>query len=122
MKDFITVTVLFLLMVSIICLNICFVKSTTEQMTKAIESLNPIPCENNAIILNEFNKAWKKNIIWFNLSVSYNDIQSITDTIDVLISTNQTGDLDQFQIHTKLMLNSIDELARLERFSAKNIL
>lgn len=122
MKGFIFTIILFSIMIAAILANVLFVKSITNQMTETIKSLNPIPCEDNNAILNEFDKLWKKRSIWLSLSVTYEDIQELTDTLDALITANTNENPNQFKIYTELLLNSIDEIGRLEKLSAKNIL
>ena len=91
-------------------------------MSKKIESLNPIPCQSNQIIIDEFSQEWENKGIWIGLSVSNEDMQKLTNAIDELKIANENEDTTQFQIYLSLLLTAIDEIGRLEKFSIKNIL
>ena len=67
-------------------------------------------------------KNWEKKSIWLSLSVSYDDIEELTDIMDAVSVTNSTENITQFQTNVELLLNEIDEIGRLEKFSIKNIL
>ena len=56
------------------------------------------------------------------LSISLDNIEEVTDIMDSLKVANTSENVIQFQIHIELLLNAIEELERLEKFSIKNIL
>lgn len=122
MRGLVITSILFLILVCIIILNAFFVQKSIENMKKNINSLNYVPCKENEDIIDAFIKEWEKTSIWLSFSVSYSDIQDMTDMIDALKAANQTQNLNQFQIHVELLLNAIDEIGRLENLSIKNIL
>lgn len=122
MRGFIITTILFSILLVAIFLNVFFVKITIRSMKESINSLTDHPSEENELILNHFLKDWNKNTTWLSLSVSYDDIQELTDMIDALKAANTARNLNQFQIYVELLLNSIDEIGRLEELSIKNIL
>ena len=122
MRGFIISIILFSVMLITIFINAFFIHSSTKNMSKKIESLNPIPCQSNQIIIDEFSQEWENKGIWIGLSVSNEDMQKLTNAIDELKIANENEDTTQFQIYLSLLLTAIDEIGRLEKFSIKNIL
>lgn len=97
-------------------------EKTITTMKNEVKLLKEFPCEENEKIINNILSNWEKNNIWIGLSVSYNDIEELTDIIDSLKAANRSDNIIQFQINVELLLNAIEELGRLEKFSIKNIL
>lgn len=122
MKGFIITSILFSLLLLTIILNAAFLKSSIQDMKNTVELLTPIPCKDNNEIIDQLIQKWEQKSIWFSLSVSYEDVEELTDMIDSLKATNETQNIEQFTIHTELLLNTLDEIIRLERFSIDNIL
>lgn len=122
MRGLIISIVLFSVMLITILINAFFIHSSSKNMSKEIESLNPIPCQSNQIIIDKFSQEWERKGIWIGLSVSNEDMQKLTNAIDELKIANANEDTTQFQIYLSLLLNAIDEIGRLEKFSIKNIL
>ncbi len=122
MKGFVITTILFIILLIIISLNLFFMEKTITTMENEVKLLKEFPCEENEEIINNLLNNWEKNSIWMGLSVSYNDIEELTDIIDSLKAANRSDNIIQFQINVELLLNAIEELGRLEKFSIKNIL
>ncbi len=122
MRGFIITAILFSIMIIVIISNTFLMNEATHNMKEAIESLEKIPCQENEVIIEQLANNWKKTSIWISLSVSYDNIEEITDMISSLGAANATSNVEQFQIHISLLLNSIDEMGRLEKISIKNIL
>ena len=102
--------------------NFYFVKTLINDMQKNVNLLNSIPCKENAIIIEKLIAEWEKDSIWLSFSVSYDNIEELTNMLDSLKAANSTENPDQFGIHIELLINAIDEIGRLEKFSIKNIL
>lgn len=122
MRGLVITLALFVILLGIITVNSIFVEYSVQKMRYTVENLQLIPCSQNQIIINEFDTNWKRISLWLSLSVSYEDIEELTDVIDAAKAANETGNVEQFKIHVNLLLNAIDELGRLEKFSIKNIL
>lgn len=122
MKGLIITVILFLLLILTIFLNAFFVNRTIQNMQNIINSLNSVPCEENKVLIDDFIKYWSKTSILLSLSVNYEDIEEITDITDSLKSANSTQNISQYKMYVELLLNSIEEIGRLEKISIKNIL
>ena len=122
MRGFIITAILFSIMIILIISNMLIMEETTSNMKEAIEILEKNPCQENEIIIEKLANDWQKTSVWISLSISYDNIEEITDMISSLQASNRTNNVEQFQIHISLLLNSIDEMGRLEKISIKNIL
>lgn len=122
MRGLIISLILFSIMLVIITLNYYFVNKSLGDMTNITESLLPVPCEENDAILVQLIENWSKLSFWLSLSVSHNEIEELTNRIMTLQSANEIRNIEQFHINSKLLINSIEEIGRLESFSIKNIL
>ena len=122
MKGFIITITIFIVLLCTMFFNCYFVEKTINEMEEIVHTLNPQPCEENSILIDQIKKDWEKESIWLGLSVDYNDIKELTDIIDSLKAANETQNIEQFQIQVALLINAMDEIGRLERFSIKNIL
>ena len=122
MRGFIITLILFVILISIVIINSFYVNNIINDIKNEITSLKTIPCEENAIIIKQIKSKWEKDSIWVSLSVSYEDIEELTDMIASLEASNSVKDYNQFKLYYELILNSIEDIGRLERFSVKNIL
>lgn len=122
MKGFIITTIIFILSLTAIFINIFFVEKTTQNMKNQANSLKPFPCTENIKTINNLLSDWKEDSILLGLSVSYDNIEELTNIIYSLKAANEAQNFDQFKIHIELLLNAIEEIGRLEKFSIKNIL
>ena len=122
MRGFIITLILFAILISIVIINSFYVNNIINDIKNEITSLKTIPCEENAIIIKQIKSKWEKDSIWVSLSVSYEDIEELTDMIASLEASNSVKDYNQFKLYYELILNSIEDIGRLERFSVKNIL
>ena len=122
MRGFIITLILLAILISIVIINSFYVHNIINDIKNEIASLKTIPCEENAIIIKNIKSDWEKDSVWISLSVSYEDIEELTDMITSLEAANSVRDYNQFKLYYELISNSIDDIGRLEKFSVKNIL
>lgn len=122
MRGLIITLILFATLTAIMIFNFYFVDSLISNMENEVHSLSCTPSAENTPIFEKLKKDWEKKSIWLSLSVAYDDIEKVTDLIDSLNAANETQNFVQFQIHIELLLNALEEMGRLEKFSLKNIL
>ena len=122
MRGFIITLILFAILISIVIINSLYVNNIINDIKNEIASLKTIPCAENAIIIKNIKSDWEKDSVWISLSVSYEDIEELTDMITSLEAANSVRDYNQFKLYYELISNSIDDIGRLEKFSVKNIL
>ena len=122
MRGLIITLVLFTILIFAITLNAVFIKNSILYMKQMAEQLSPIPCDENETIITEFKNKWDKINMFISLAVNYDNIEELTDRIDAVKAANLTNNQEQLQIQIELLINSIEEIGRLEEFSIKNIL
>ena len=122
MRGLIISIFLFSLLLITIISNYYFVNDSVDNMKDIANSLLPIPCEENESLLMELEQNFRQACIWLSLSVSHSEIEELTNRIATVQSANNTRNIEQFDINTKLLINSIHEIGRLEAISIKNIL
>lgn len=122
MKGFIITTCIFLGLLICIFLNFNYVNTVHSTMHEIVDELSDNPCEENEIIIAKLQEYWKSKSSILSISVSFREIDDLSDAIDALSAANKIGDTSQFAIYKQLVENAIDTVIRLEKFSIKNIL
>lgn len=122
MKGFIITTCIFLGLIICIFLNFNYVNTVHSTMHEIVDKLSDKPCEENNAIISKLQEYWDKKNTILSISVSFREIDDLTDAIDALSASNEIGDITQFSIYKQLVENAIDTVIRLEKFSIKNIL
>ena len=122
MRGLIITLILFAILISIVIINSFYVNNIINGIKNEITALKSFPCEENAVIIKQIKSDWEKDSILISLSVGYEDIEELTDMIVSLEASNSAKDYNQFKLYYELLLNSIEEIGRLEKFSVKNIL
>ncbi len=122
MRGLIIAIILFWVLLIVITSNYYFVNKSVNNIKDIAEALLPLPCVENEAILVQLEENWQNISLWLSLSVSYNKIEELTNRITVIQSANKINNIEQFDINVKLLINSIQEIGRLEAFSIKNIL
>lgn len=118
---FITATVFILLCVSMF-LNYRYINNTVEELTDLTNSLdigNKEECEKKVLQIKE---KWEKSTPIFSLSVSFREIDYLGEVLISLSHYCETGNESEFERYRLLLLDAIDGVSRLERFSVINIL
>ena len=118
---FITVTV-FLLLCAAMVLNHGYINSTADELTALANSLditNKEECEAKVIKIKE---KWEKSTNIFSLSVSFREIDYLGEVIISLSHYCKEGNAGEFERYRLLLLDAIEGVSRLERFSVLNIL
>lgn len=121
MKGFIITTCLFVSVLICIFLNYNYVNSLYDTMHEMISQLSNEPSEENTAIIENIKKNWKKKKSLLSISVSFREIDDLSNAIDSLFAANETKNSTQFSIYKELTQNAIDAIMRLERISIENI-
>ena len=122
MRGFIITTCLFIALLVCIFLNYNYVNSVHTTMHEIVDELSGDPCEENDIIISKLQEYWDSKNTTLSISVSFREIDDLSDAIDSLSAANEVRDTTQFSIYKELVENAIDVVIRLEKFSIKNIL
>ena len=118
---FITATVFLLLCIALF-LNYKYINNTVEELTDLTNSLditNKKECEETILKITE---KWEKSTDIFSLSVSFREIDYLGEVLISLSHYCKVGNESEFEKYKELLLDAIDGVSRLERFSVINIL
>ena len=118
---FITATVFLLLCIALF-LNYKYINNTVEELTDLTNSLditNKKECEETLLKITE---KWEKSTDRFSLSVSFREIDYLGEVLISLSHYCKVGNESEFEKYKELLLDAIDGVSRLERFSVINIL
>lgn len=118
---FITATVFLLLCIAMF-LNYQYINNTVEELTDLTNSLditNKKECEETILKITE---KWEKSTDIFSLSVSFREIDYLGEVLISLSHYCKVGNESEFEKYKELLLDAIDGVSRLERFSVINIL
>ena len=122
MKGFILTVSLFIIMMAMIVTNFTYLNSIHEYMHTELAKISQAPCKDNEQIINNLISYWEKNKDLVSLSVSFREIEELSNALDAVYAANNVGNRDQLSINLGLLKNSIDAIIRLEKISISNIL
>ena len=121
MRSLIIIIVAFFATVCLMALNFTHINSVAEKMTSLTLTLDMSKTEECGAIIEEIEAIWQKNEAIFSLSVSFRETDHLGETILSLRSAFECRDLSEFEKQRALLVDAIDGVARLERFSVINI-
>lgn len=120
MKALVISLIIFTLLSVALFANFVYVNNTADSLHSLAKSLTLAPSGKDA--LDKLEAEWSKASLVFGLSVNSKEINAMDETLLSLRSAYTLGREYEFE-HTKaLLIDCINDLRRLERFSVKNIL
>ena len=122
MRGFIITSCLFVSLLICIFINYNYINTVHSTMHEMVAELSAEPSEYNDGLIKELQEYWDKKSTIISISVSFREIDDLTNAIDSLSAANQRKDSTQFAIQKELVENAINAVIRLEQFSIKNIL
>ncbi len=114
MKTFYIAIVLFVLMIAAIVINALYINRVCDRMYfMASEAPGTVEegCCAEVSILEEF---WLENQKYIRLSVSFIEINQISNSISSMKAFAESGDEGEFENARRILLNTIQEMRRLE--------
>lgn len=118
---FITATV-FILLCAAMVLNYRYINNTAEELTELANSLDFSDKEECKKTVLHIKEKWENSTAIFSLSVSFREIDYLGEILISLSHYCEIGNRSEFERHRLLLLDAIDGVSRLERFSVINIL
>ena len=103
-----------------ILINARYVSEVTEEMKSLVEEIDQGLSPDKAF--EDLYDKWSEHKKFFAISVSFEDIDHITEYITRLGSSLESGDADDITQHCALLQNFFDDVIRHERISLLNIL
>lgn len=121
MKGFIITVALSITLMVCIIINYNFVNKVHDTMHSMVEQLSNMPSNKNEEIIVSLKQYWDSKNTLLSFSVSFREIDDLSNKLDSMYAANQSGNTSQFLISKELLQNAIDAIMRLERFSVKNM-
>ena len=121
MRTLITVSAIFLILCIVMVFNYRYINETADELVYLVGSLsleNPL-CKQT---INKIERKWEKSSYIFSLTVSFKDIDYLGETLLSLKSAAESKNETEFEKYKTLLVDAIDGVRRLERFSVINIL
>ena len=122
MKSLIVTIVLFCIMVLAATANFIYVNHLADAMTEiaaALPSVDEPMCVEKADALC---RLWEKHSPIVGLTVGFLTVDKLSEHCQTLRSCAEVGDVYGYYATLTLLYDAIDDVRRLERFSAKNLL
>ena len=120
MRAFIISIILFGILCVVIAANFTYINATADELRGMAEQLDIEDTHSEAII-ESIDEKWKKSEAIFSLSVSYKELDFFGETLISLREAYKSGEKFEFERHKALLLDALDGMSRLERFSIANI-
>lgn len=108
-------------MLCTITLNFNYINSVADEMTEIARSLDLEASEECGKKITELEEIWKKSEAIFSLSVNFKETDHLGETLLALKAAHKSGSIDEFEKSRELLIDAIDGVSRLERFSVINI-
>ena len=121
MKTLAVVLAIFFILCAAMVLNFIYINESADELTSLAESLSfDDPSITDKI--EEIERKWEKSSVIFSLTVNFKEIDYLGETLVELKSSAESRNRDEFERYKLLVIDAIDGVRRLERFSIINIL
>ena len=121
MRTLITALAIFFALCVTMAANFRYINETADKLTELTEALSIDDAECLEKI-DEIEKLWEKSSDIFSLSVGFKEIDYLGETLLALKSTAENRSELEFERYRSLLIDAIDGVRRLEKFSVMNIL
>ena len=121
MRSLIITIVAFFAMITMIAFNYNHINSISDELLSLTGSLDFTDADDCSEKIALIEKIWKENEAIFSLSVNFKETDHLGEMILALKAANNTRSADEFERSRELLIDAIDGVARLERFSVINI-
>lgn len=118
MRSFWISVALFVLLIAVIIGNAVYVHHVTEEILARLSHLTAESDEREMAALEAY---WEKHRAFVALSISYQELDHLSESLISLRATYDTGNAIDFELYRQICRDASRELARLERFSLENL-
>ncbi|MBO5415626.1 MAG: DUF4363 family protein [Clostridia bacterium] len=120
MRSFIITVLLFILVCAVIVINNNYIRSSAEYIAERVSE--EYFEENPERAISELEDFWKKNHPMISMSVGFKELDRMSDLIIDLKTYHMLG-IDSEVVLTRVMIvETADEISRLERFGLENLI
>ena len=120
MKGFIIATSLFISLLICIFINYNYVNTVHTTMNEMVTLLSEKPCEENVAIIQNLQLYWENKSVILSISVSFREIDNLTNAIDSLYASNKSNNNVQFSIQKELLKNAINKYVKKDFEEVQN--
>lgn len=123
MKAFYAVLILFAIMMGSACFNYFYIQELVQDYIETLDPLNvdAMPDEPSTAI-EKLSRHWEKNKKHVQITVTHNEIETITNLLDELRLYAKAKNSLEFEKAKALLVNALEELWLSEDLSLTNIL
>lgn len=122
MKSFVAVCIIFAIMLACVILNCLYINRTADTLTDMVASLPRADSDDCRDAVEQLDSYWRERHDTVALSVSFVELNRISDVLSTLKSYAASGATSDFECARGLLLNAIRELRRLESFELGSLL
>ena len=119
MKAFWASLILFVTMLTGIVWNAVYIHRSTDRLRQLTDQLEDTATRQT--VLAELDSFWEAQRIAIGLSVSFRDINRVSESIDCLLLAHSTGNDLDFQKQRILLDNAISEIERADILSVDSL-
>lgn len=120
MRSFIATILIFIFMCVAISFNNRYVKDCASYICECISDESFYDDPSTAV--NRLEAFWKKNHPFVGLSVGFKELDRMSELIIELKSYTELGNMSEAKRLRMLIIDSADDISRLEKFDIENLL
>ena len=122
MKTLFVTLAIFVLLCAMTAVNFIYINNVANELISLTEAIDLSEAERSEQLIKEIDVLWDKSAPLFSLSVNFREIDYLGETVlalEAAIKSRNEADVNRYR---SLLLDAIDGVSRLERFSVINIL
>lgn len=121
MREIIISALLLAALIAGIVTNSVFIRNFYEYAIDAAEKMPPVGTEGCYEAVCALDAYWFEKKTAVSFSVSYDDVERVTEKLRLLKAAALAGDRDEFEYQRGQLITAIEHAARLERVSFESI-
>lgn len=121
MKAMIAISIIFAVMIGCIVFNYYYINRISDALTAMAYDLPAVDEDDCYAAVSQLNEYWLEHQDRVGLSVSFVELNRVSDAITSIRSYASSGEGSDFECARELLLNAIREMRRLEAFTIGNI-
>ncbi len=103
--------------------NAVFINRTVRDLTAGLDALPPVPdSETTPAEIAALREALESKEALLGLSVSYEEMDKAVESLRGLEASAAAGDVSRYRATLEILRDLMEDLARLEKLSVKNLL
>ena len=122
MRDLIISLVLFAVMIGIIVCNSLFVLGSVEELLRAVEAIPDLSAADCELKIGELRLYWRDFKKLARLTLDYVELNRMECLIEEMECHRLTGNVNDFEHAKVMMVNLLEEIARLEKISLNGVM